>query len=824
MIIVDFYRKHNPMTGAHDTPRVSMWQVVGMSLQGLRLVGRFTLLIFSLLWATVSLTEFAHGSLQFGSPLVQANVLLPVGKSDTSRMVLPKVSENVNNGIDSLLRSGRAALAERDWHKALDLSRDGLKMDSASLGCHYLAAVAEREIGAGFLQQNVHWRDARAHFEWILSRDSSYEDVLTQYAMLERYLGDRERALLLARAQLARTPNLAGAHLGLYGLFRYYMSVQDSSTFLSWVRKQPGRLPRFFVGEALRRNGNLADADSIFTELLRDPEEVPVEAIHLACARLRFKGGDTRAAESEYGKAIHELRSEFGAAVLFDDLKYLISDAELEYYRGLDSLRAKQDFFRSFWNFRNPTPALGTNPRLQEHIRRYLVAEERYEYAGPRTWFSDPDKLHELAFPKAYALNEEFNDMGLVYLRQGAPDDIARHSYSPFDDEDVQKRISDLLDYRPAGLKPLDFREREIFAAEIRDRYRGSEKEEYESWLYDPTGDSPKMIFHFQKHHVAGNSWRLTACPDFDPMILKLSGWDRRFEEIYNVRQPAMRAMFENDVKTESQTLVKHALSTDRQTWDKQVSIIHFPYSIDVFRGMDGGSLLDISYAIPIPTLSRLLPDSVRAVPVEVGFSMIDLWSRHGVSQLDTVVVEVGKGRSGALVDLIRYTVPPDTYTVSMHLRPLAGSILGTWKQVLPVRDFSKPGLSMSSIQFLRPSPQQGALEIDGVKVIQSPFVTQLLNEPFYVYFQIYDLIPDGDGTISYATECRLIRAGDHGWDEGIPIHTKEKVGKERNVSEFYTIDLERTKPGSYTLVVRVTDRMRHESTSATRLLEVVKP
>jgi len=47
-------------------------------------------------------------------------------------------------------------------------------------------------------------------------------------------------------------------------------------------------------------------------------------------------------------------------------------------------------------------------------------------------------------FPKPMPLNEEFNDMGLVYLRQGAPDDIARHSYSPFDDEDVQKRISDL--------------------------------------------------------------------------------------------------------------------------------------------------------------------------------------------------------------------------------------------------------------------------------------------------------------------------------------------------------------------------------------------
>jgi hypothetical protein len=203
---------------------------------------------------------------------------------------------------------------------------------------------------------------------------------------------------------------------------------------------------------------------------------------------------------------------------------------------------------------------------------------------------------------------------------------------------------------------------------------------------------------------------------------------------------------------------------------------------------------------------------------------MVNTHNQQSVSQIDTVVVDIGKGRTGAMVDLIRYTVPPDPYAVSMHLRSLTGSILGAWKQVLRVEDYSKPVLSMSSVQLLRRSPQRGALEIDGVKVFQSPFATQLLNEPFYIYFQIYDLIPDGDGTTSYATECRLIRAGDHGWDEGIPIHSKEKVGRMQNINEFYTIDLEKIKPGEYTLAVRVTDRMRVETISATRLLEIVEP
>jgi hypothetical protein len=398
-----------------------------------------------------------------------------------------------------------------------------------------------------------------------------------------------------------------------------------------------------------------------------------------------------------------------------------------------------------------------------------------------------------------------------------------RHNYSQFDDDDHRERVKDIL--APGKMYTgSNYRESEIFAQEVISRYLNSAKDDYESWLYDAAGDAPRMIFHFQKHTSNRNAWRLTPCPDFDPMLLKLSAWDTRYQELYDRRQPATRAIFENELKVETRTTVDHALATDRQTWDKQVSIVQFPHAIDMFRGTDGGSLLDISYAIPITTLSHLLPDTMHALPVEIGFSLVNSRNQQCVAQLDTVVVGVGKGRTGAMVDLIRYTVPPDRYAVSMHLRSLTGNVLGAWKQALRVENYSKPGLSMSSVQLLRRSPQRGALEIDGVKVIQSPFSTQLFNEPFYIYFQIYDLIPDGDGTTSYTAECRLIRAGDQGWDEGIPIHSKEKVGRLQAVNEFYTINLEKIKPGKYTLAVRVTDRMRVESISATRFLEIVKP
>jgi hypothetical protein len=751
------------------------------------------------------------------SSLVRANMQLGAGKIDSAKSLFAVVRDEERDDLRALVGLGRVALAEQNWREALDLAKDGLEIDTASIWCHYLAAIAEREIGTSLSWRNSHWKTSRMHIDRILERDSSFEDVLYQYAKLERYDGYRDHALELARVQIARKPDLPGSHLGLYKLYRYYMAVQDSAEFLGWVRNQPGALPRYFIGETLRRSGNLAGAESLFAELLHNPAEISPQALRLARARLRFKQGEKQAAEAEYWRGVQELKTELGAAILFEDLKYVVSDAELEYYRGLDSLRARQDFFRSFWNFRNPSLALKTNLRLQEHIRRCLVAEEQYEYCGFRTWFNNPDKLHALSFPKASALNEEFNDMGLIYLRQGAPDDIVRYGFGMFDWDFEELRLNNHL-----RTKAMTLEEDKMVEQEQRDRHRRADKGDYQSWLYDATAESPKMIFHFQKNS-AGNIWRLTGLPDHDLMLDRLALWDPRFQELSETGL-GTRAILETRVTAESKALVDYALSTDKQTWDRKISTFRFPHAIDVFRAPDGRSLLDISYAIPTATLARLLPDTAHTVPVEIGFFLIDSKSHKAASQLDTINVDLSHTRTGAIVNLIRYTVPPDSYQVSMRIRPLSGDLLGNWKQTVRASDFSRPGFMMSSIQFLRPSPEKGSLEIDGVKVVQSPFRTHVRTEPLYVYFQIYNLIPDGDGNTSYATECRLMSPGEDDWDKGIVIHRKQKTGKEEMGVEFYTIDVRSVSSGRYTLMMRVTDRKRVETIAGVRDIEILKP
>jgi hypothetical protein len=150
--------------------------------------------------------------------------------------------------------------------------------------------------------------------------------------------------------------------------------------------------------------------------------------------------------------------------------------------------------------------------------------------------------------------------------------------------------------------------------------------------------------------------------------------------------------------------------------------------------------------------------------------------------------------------------------------------MIGTWRQALRVRDFSRPDFMMSSVQFLRPSTERGALAIEGVKVVQSPFRTQVRTEPFYVYFQIYHLVPDASGNTSYLTECILLPQGEEDVGKGVVVYTREKKGKEEMAAEFCQIDLHTVDPGRYRLIVSVTDRKRVQTLSAGREVEILKP
>ncbi|HTS00777.1 MAG TPA: GWxTD domain-containing protein, partial [Bacteroidota bacterium] len=577
--------------------------------------------------------------------LARADSLLNIGNADSAGSLFSGVTDADPGNLRALIGLGKSALGMRDWDRAVDVTGKILDIDPESLGGRYIEAVARRERGViAFREPGYHgpaitgdWGRARRLFSRVVARDSAFEDVLYQFALLNRYEGNKQGALDLIAREGTLRPDLVEPQVGRYRAYQYFIATEDSADIVEWLRAMPGELPRYFLGELWRRRGNTAGADSIFGMLLEKPGEVSPQALRISLAHLRSKQGRNAEAEREYWNGIQSADTRLGLALLFEDVKYIISDQELFLFRSIDSVGGQRRFFRDFWNFRNPSPALKSNQRLRDHIRRFVYAEDHFEFYGARTRFTDPDRQNELRFPAAFALNERFNDKGLIYIRQGDPDDVIRRNYSSFDDEDEGgggNFISPLptkITQPGTGAPSV---EKQIHDREVAQRrYDGHwllsyVRDSFESWLYDATAESPRMMFHFQIHNGTKNNWRLVPIPALDEMLDALGVWDSKFTRMHDGTE-LERTLLQAQISDASRVVDRYALSTERQTWPKSTDIFHFPHAIDVFRAPGGQCLMDVSYAIPVAPLSRALPDSVRSIPVEVGFSLVEANSAH---------------------------------------------------------------------------------------------------------------------------------------------------------------------------------------------------
>jgi hypothetical protein len=251
------------------------------------------------------------------------------------------------------------------------------------------------------------------------------------------------------------------------------------------------------------------------------------------------------------------------------------------------------------------------------------------------------------------------------------------------------------------------------------------------------------------------------------------------------------------------------------------VEPVRIPHAVDIFRAADGQGMLDVSYAVPLGTLWRQGGDSVQLARAEVGVSVQTADARPVASRLDTLLFRCRKGGEGISVELHRFTVPPDSYTVSLHLRGVEKNLFGSWMQGVRVPDYARPRPMLSSIQVLIPATRASTLEIDGVRVMQSPFRGTSRKQRFFIYFKVYNLIRDDRGTASYSTEVLLVPRGSDDEDDAISLGSQNRTGRQDTGAEFQTLDLSRVPTGPYRLIVRVTDRNRVSTVSAERELEV---
>lgn len=741
-----------------------------------RISGVFALAAFSLLISSPVLAQIDKRSAD--SLVLLGNSSLSKGKLEDAKGLFESALEIDEESIPAQMGLGRIALAERNWAKAKGIFDDVIDADSGNVAARYCAAIAHREYGtevAIFLRAH-HWSKSERLFEWVLAHDSLFSDALYQYSLLQRYRENWDRMFRLAHRQVAKRPELTNAQLGLYKTYRYFVAVADPDTVATpWLRQNPSAYADYFAAELLRRGKRLAQAETLFTAMLHARTDVPAQAIYLSLAKIAFARGDAALGTRYYWLAVDNIRTWLGGDVVFEDLKYIVSDEEEAVYSRLSSDKKKVAFFHAFWGRRNPTPGGIVNARLAEHYRRLLVAEQDYEYYGFRSWYNNPDKLQWLTFPKSFLLNEEFNDKGVIYLRHGDPDYVRRSMT------------------------------------------------EEESWIYNQTDQAPQRIFHFTITNSSSSNWRLTSLPQSPGLIADLAMFDSRYRNIM-MAQSGEQMKYQDAISEDSKVLVEAALSSDNHTWSKETKTFTVPFSVDIFRHDSGRTQVDIPYAIPFDAFKEDVPKGDR-VAIEVGLAVSKASGDTAISRLDTLRIPSSQvARGGSFIGHYRFRLVPDSLRFAMAIQPVGTNCVGTWSRTLRIPSFASKDMQLSSVEFLLPSDQELSIEIDGIKVIQSPFEIVANDRPLYTYVQIYNLIKDISGNTEYTAAYRINPGTSPSRGNARLLLEKTVEGTEEMATEFRSLDLTDIDEGTYTLTISITDRKRVHTLSRSRTIEIVHP
>ena len=157
--------------------------------------------------------------------------------------------------------------------------------------------------------RKLDWNKSKKHFQWVISRDSLYQDVLYQYARLLRYRENYEEAILAGHAQVRLRPDLVEPQMKLFRLYRYFITHKEIDEALTWLKQQPWEHARYFVGEKLRREGRLDEADSVFQKLLTHPLHMSLQPIYLSLTRIYYEQRCPARAQRYYWQAVNEIRT-----------------------------------------------------------------------------------------------------------------------------------------------------------------------------------------------------------------------------------------------------------------------------------------------------------------------------------------------------------------------------------------------------------------------------------------------------------------------------------------------------------------------------------
>jgi GWxTD domain-containing protein len=730
-----------------------------------------------------SLLESQTKNRKIESFLSIGDSLRTLGELKDAKKAYKKALKVDKKSIRAFRGLGQVALKKEDWGDVKKWFKKVLKVLKDDLEAKYYLGIAYRESGKfkSLILKGKDFSSSRKYFDSVIQTDSTFQDILYQRAFLEQLKENWLEAIKWGHRQVNLKPELTNAQIGLFKFYRLFLSDKSDQEVLEWLSSQNGDWPAYFLAEQHRRKGRFAVADSIFQSLLKQDLTISKVPILLSLVRMSIQRDKQEEANKYFQWVLNSIKTNVDAEFLFEDSKYIFKDNELAIFRSLSNGLQKRNFFRSFWVSRDPIPASPENERVLEHYKRLVYAEENYRYNGVRSWMNNPDKVGYLKFPKTYYLNKEFNDKGLVYIRHGAPNDIAK----------------------TAGLV----------------------QKSNESWRYYRREDRPELIFHFKIAGTAtGNNWRLTPYLENRRMLEDRLGWDPTLDRLYYARSQLEYNSVLNRLADESRDVVYAAMSSDYHTWDEKTEFLEMPYSLVNFRGDNGKTRTEISFGISLKELELKSSEKPKRIKLEYGAGIYDAYWNSKKRFFERIELDANKSAQifkDYFIHRYAIDIEPGMYNFTLYAKEKEPSKIGGWNFRVEVPSFESDMLRLSDLvpaYKIDPADSDSKFAKGDLSIIPNPTKKFILSEPAYLYFEIYNLSKDKNGQTSFEIEhemtqlkkkrkgiTKIFRFSRDGKKTLISIKDK-RTGEDSVSIEFASFDVSKLDEGEYELTVRVTD------------------
>lgn len=681
------------------------------------------------------------------SALEEGQAAFRIPDFDTARRAFRRAARRNPSDPAPHVWLGRCDLVERTdsfdredrLERALGHIDDALDLDPRSMEARYWKARVLATRGGGRRLD-----EAREIYEGLVEEDPLYEDVMRR--LLEIHV---ERGTLT-----------------IYGEELEEAARTDPDN--------PVLLYRF--AEVLRQSGDLGRAEALLRVLHERHRDFAPGWVNLSYALTLFELGRNEEGTRYYNDAVAFMKYPAVARTMWDDAVWIAKLDEFVRFNRAETIEEYRNILRAFWKSRDPTKTTADNERIGVHYERLRVAWRDYRLAGVRAAWNDPDELGLLNLPPTYNIEAPFDDMGLIYIRWGEPDERAHcHDVS----------IDNM------------------------------------SWKYEEKGQRPEMIFHFEQHPLGGG-WRYVPMPRPGEYALSRVSLDPKY------------GMIVDGIDVQSQSFLVADANRDLRvglTQDAYVPEIDaVPLTVfndeASFKLGNGLSRYEAYWAIPAEELVSQAVIERGEVMLTVNISLFDggfneLYRTERTSRIPVQQLMVP---GSIITDQEVIAVPPGDYMLALQITEVDGDHMQIQDIPARVREYPAGELGISDVEIasLIIQGQRGKFAKSGYSVVPLPTRVYGDGQPVHIYFDIYGLTKDEFLATRYRVSYRLEpgagesgsigrvriggRLGRRQETGGIEVILDEESGITNDVNKVLEIDLEDSTFRTYRLRITVED------------------